>query len=124
MWVAELSLGRHPATGICERRHVTTVGRGWPGEIFYISLDREVMAVWSGPHRTEYRPRRRPLFKVDNLVDVERRLFPSSNAYVSTADGQRFLMASRVRRSQDASNQRCRQLAGVAEPMTMLNAEC
>ena len=67
-------------------------------EIFYISLAREVMAAPFGQDRTglSIGPPHR-LFKVDNLVDVERRLFPSSNAYVSTADGQRFLMASRVR---------------------------
>jgi eukaryotic-like serine/threonine-protein kinase len=67
-------------------------------EIFYISLAKELMAAPFAQGRTGIAvgpPH--VLFKVDNLVDVERRLFPSANAYVSAADGHRFLMAVRVR---------------------------
>ena len=77
-------------------------------EVFYIGGGRELMAVPVGLGSSDLGlGPARALFKVDNLVDVERRLFPSANAYVSAADGRRFLMALKYeipRRLQSASS--------------------
>ena len=67
-------------------------------EVFYVSNDKRLMAV---PLRTGQRGVEpgtpRPLFSVENLVETEQRVMPTSNSYAATVNGQRFLIAVRVR---------------------------
>jgi hypothetical protein len=39
----------------------------------------------------------RPLFEIQNLVETEQRVMPTTNSYAAAFNGQRFLIAVRVR---------------------------
>lgn len=89
VWVADFPDGR-------ERRQVSNGGgklaqwSGTSGELFYVSEDRQLIA------RTfkegEFGPAT-VLFRIPNLNDVDKLLWPSADVYVPSADGQRFLVA-------------------------------
>jgi hypothetical protein len=67
-------------------------------EITYLSDDRRLMAAQfvGGEGRTDVGAPR-ALFHIDNLAEADQLGFPTSNAYVATSDGQRFLVAVRAR---------------------------
>ncbi len=97
VWVASFPSG--------EIRHQVSVGGGtspqWgegSREILYLSDDKRLMATAFGHGETGAdvgAPR--ALFRIETLADVDRGFFPTSNAYVAAANGQRFLVAIRAR---------------------------
>jgi len=66
-------------------------------ELLYVSSDKRLMAV---PFRYQQNEvavgTPQVLFRVDNLAEVDRLVFPTANSYVATSDGQRFLVAERA----------------------------
>jgi Tol biopolymer transport system component len=83
----------------CEtRRQVSTAGGTAPEwsegsqELFYLSLDRNVMAATiSGQNGVQID--QHALFRMPNLIAEGRVLMPTSNNYLATRAGQRFLAA-------------------------------
>jgi hypothetical protein len=77
------------------RRKVSTAGGTlpeWGGsrEILYIADDKQLMScAFDG---TTIGPPR-PLFRIPNLLDIDKFLFPTAGSYVPASDGRRFLIA-------------------------------
>ncbi|MEO6238190.1 MAG: protein kinase [Vicinamibacterales bacterium] len=97
VWVASF-----PAGTI--RRQVSIGGGSSPewgegsAEIVYLSADKHLMAAGVVPRAADIDVTPpRALFQVKGLAGLERLVFPSSNEYVATANGQRFLVAEAVR---------------------------
>ena len=93
VWVASFPAGDEPAASIQWRRNVAAVGCG-SKEIVYISGDKQLMA--SPLHAEEQR--REGRFAERSvphryLIESDRLVWPTSNAYVATSNGQRFLVA-------------------------------
>ncbi len=71
-------------------------GRG-SSEIVYVSDDKRMMSVTvSAVAGTVQVGAPRTLFEIRNMVDVDPAVFPTSNAYVTAANGERFLVAVRA----------------------------
>jgi serine/threonine protein kinase/Tol biopolymer transport system component len=97
VWIASFPSG--------ESRRQVSVGGGtspeWGDgskEIWFISDDKQVMAVSfkaGQPGVDVSTPR--ALFRIGNLVEVDRLAFPTSNVYVVAGNGQRVLAAVRAR---------------------------
>jgi Tol biopolymer transport system component len=97
VWVASFPSG-------ATRRQVSVGGGSSPEwgensqELLYLSDDKRLLATHvtaalttidvSAPH---------VLFQIKNLIEVDRIVFPTSNAYVAAANGQRFLVAETAR---------------------------
>jgi eukaryotic-like serine/threonine-protein kinase len=62
-------------------------------EIIYLSEDRRLIAV---PFNNGVIGNPAPLFAVEKIIHNDRIVLPTANAYVPTADGQRFLVAERA----------------------------
>ena len=62
-------------------------------EIVYLSEDKRLIAV---PFDDGVIGRPEPLFAVEKIIPHDRIVTPTANAYVATADGQRFLVAERA----------------------------
>jgi eukaryotic-like serine/threonine-protein kinase len=97
VWVANFPSG--------SIRRQVSIGGGtqpaWGGsghEIFYVSEDKRLIAttLTSSLSGVEVGAGR-PLFSVENLIDVDRFLIPTANSYAAASDGQRFLLAVRAR---------------------------
>jgi Tol biopolymer transport system component len=97
VWVASFPAG--------DVRRQVSVGGGtspeWGAEgreVFYVSNDKRLIVVpinGGDPGVEVGSPR--PLFVIENLVETEQRVMPTSNSYAATLNGQRFLVAVRVR---------------------------
>ncbi len=95
VWVAAFPSGGN-------RRQVSVAGGAAPewgalgAQIFYISREKQMMAT---PFNAGEAGTPQVLFRVDNLAELldDRLIFPSSNVYSTTLNGQRFLVAVRVR---------------------------
>jgi Tol biopolymer transport system component len=92
VWVADFPSGQNP-------RAITSAGGSLPQwsahgkELVYVTEDKRLVAVpWNdgAPGAPEV------LFHVDNLLDIDRVVMPTTNVYVVTDDGQRFLIAERT----------------------------
>jgi serine/threonine protein kinase/Tol biopolymer transport system component len=97
---AEVWLASFPSGEV--RRHVSTAGGTMPqwgeGELFYLSLDRQLMAVPFATGQSGVNVGTpKALFQMPNLIEEGRLLMPTSNNYVATPDGQRFLAAVSAR---------------------------
>jgi Tol biopolymer transport system component len=84
------------------RRHVSTAGGTMPqwgqGELFYLSLDRQLMAVPVAAGQSAVNVgAAKALFQMPNLIEEGRLLMPTSNNYLATPDGRRFLAAVSAR---------------------------
>jgi serine/threonine protein kinase len=67
-------------------------------EIVYISDDKRLMAAsFSDEKATVNVGTPRTLFRIENLADTDQLAFPTSNTYVATSSGDRFLVAVRAR---------------------------
>jgi Tol biopolymer transport system component len=84
----------------CEtRRQVSTGGGTVPEwgeggkELFYLSLDRHVMAVSMSGYSGADVGATNQLFQMPILIAEGRVIMPTSNNYVATRDGRRFLAA-------------------------------
>ena len=116
VWVASFPAGEH-------RRQVSIGGGTLPQwgeasrEIVYVSDDKQLMAspFHAGNSGVEIGPPK-ALFRITNLIDVDQILWPTSNAYVATSNGQRFLVAVSAPRPSRATDQRHRQLACALDP--------
>ena len=62
-------------------------------EIVYVSEDKRLIAV---PFNDGVVGNPEPLFALERIIDNDRIVMPTANAYVATADGQRFLIAERA----------------------------
>jgi Tol biopolymer transport system component len=97
VWVASFPSG--------EIRQQVSVGGGtspeWgegSTEILYISDNKQMRAAaWSVGESGAKVGEPRTLFHIDNLAEVDRLVFPTSNAYAVAANGHRFLVAVRAR---------------------------
>lgn len=84
------------------RRRVSTAGGTMPrwgdGELFYLSLERQLMAlpVAAGQSGVNVGTPK-ALLQMPNLIEEGRLLMPTSNNYLATPDGRRFLAAVRAR---------------------------
>ena len=67
-------------------------------ELYYISDDKQLMAVRfsAGPSGVELGTPQ-VLFPITDLAELDQLIFPTANAYVAAATGQRFLVAVRAR---------------------------
>ena len=67
-------------------------------EIFYVSNDKQLIVtpLSAGQPGVELGTPR-PLFSIENLVETEQRVMPTSNSYAAAFNAQRFLVAVRVR---------------------------
>jgi len=84
----------------CETRRQLSTGGGtvpeWSEggkELFYLSLDRHVMAVSMSGYSGADVGATNQLFQMPNLIAEGRVIMPTSNNYVATRDGRRFLAA-------------------------------
>jgi Tol biopolymer transport system component len=96
----EVWLARFPSGE--SRRHVSTAGGTMPqwgqGELFYLSLDRQLMAVPVAAGQSAVNVgAAKVLFQMPNLIEEGRLLMPTSNNYLATPDGRRFLAAVSAR---------------------------
>jgi serine/threonine protein kinase len=67
-------------------------------EIIYLSNNQDVMsAPFHGEPSAAEVGTPRSLFQIKDLVEVDRRVIPTTNAYVASPDGKRFLAAVRAR---------------------------
>jgi Tol biopolymer transport system component len=67
-------------------------------ELCYVSDDEQLMAVrFSGGQSGVELGAPQRLFQVSDLAEVDRLIFPTSNAYFAAATGQRFLVAVKAR---------------------------
>ena len=67
-------------------------------ELYYVSNDKQLMAVpFSGGHSGVKVGTPQQLFQVNDLAEVDRLVFPTSNAYAAAPTGQRFLAAVKAR---------------------------
>jgi Tol biopolymer transport system component len=97
VWVASFPSGKI-------RRQVSAGGGTSPqwgegsGEVLYLSDDKRLMAARVSAGQTDLDiSSPRVLFQIRNLVELDRSVFPTSNTYVSAANGRRFLMAVSAR---------------------------
>jgi Tol biopolymer transport system component len=97
VWVASFPSG--------EIRRQVSVGGGtspeWgkdSQEIYYVSKDKRLIAtpLRAGQHGVELGTPL-PLFSIENLVETEQIVMPTCNSYAAAFNGQRFLVAVRVR---------------------------
>jgi serine/threonine-protein kinase len=93
VWVAGFPSGDDP-------RRLSREGGSFPQwtrrgrEIVYVGEDKRLIAV---PFNDGVIGTPEPLFAVENIVDNDRLVTPTANAYVATADGQRLLIAEGAR---------------------------
>jgi serine/threonine protein kinase/Tol biopolymer transport system component len=67
-------------------------------ELYYVSEGTQLMAVrFSGGQSGVELGTPQELFHINDLMELDRLVFPTSNAYVAAATGQRFLVAVRAR---------------------------
>ena len=67
-------------------------------ELYYISDDKHLMAVrFSGRQSGVELGTPQGLFQINDLAELDQLVFPTSNAYLAAATGQRFLVAVRAR---------------------------
>jgi Tol biopolymer transport system component len=97
VWVASFPSGT-------TRQQVSVRGGTLPtwsnasNELYYVSNDKQLMAVrFSGGHAGVKAGTPQRLFQVSDLAEVDRLIFPTSNAYLAAATGQRFLVAVKAR---------------------------
>jgi dipeptidyl aminopeptidase/acylaminoacyl peptidase len=97
VWVASFPSGEI-------RRQVSVGGGSSPEwgedgkEILYVSVDKRFMASRLSAERTDVDVSSpRALFQVKEMLEFDRLVFPTSNAYVAASNGQRFLVAIRAR---------------------------
>jgi serine/threonine protein kinase/Tol biopolymer transport system component len=84
-------------------RHQVSIGGGtspqWSGsakELFYIADEKLVVVSFTAGQAGVELGTRQVLFQIGNLAGVDRLVFPTSNAYAVTSNGQRFLVAVSV----------------------------
>jgi serine/threonine protein kinase/Tol biopolymer transport system component len=97
---AEVWLASFPSGEI--RRPVSTGGGTMPqwggGELFYLSLDSQLMAVPVAAGQGGVNVATpKALFQMPNLIEEGRLLMPTANNYLATPDGRRFLAAVSAR---------------------------
>jgi len=92
VWVASFPSGDNP-------RPLSREGGSLPQwtargkEIVYVSEDKRLIAV---PFNDGVIGNPEPLFALERIIHNDRIVMPTANAYVATADGQRFLIAERA----------------------------
>jgi serine/threonine protein kinase len=92
VWVASFPSGDNP-------RPLSREGGSLPQwtargkEIVYVSEDKRLIAV---PFNDGVIGNPEPLFALESIIHNDRIVTPTANAYVATADGQRFLIAERA----------------------------
>jgi Tol biopolymer transport system component/tRNA A-37 threonylcarbamoyl transferase component Bud32 len=95
VWVASFPSG--------EVRRQVSVGGGmapeWGAgstEIIYLADDQRLMAAPFSATQTRGAEAPRALFRLENLAEIDQFVFPTSNVYVATSNGERFLVAVRA----------------------------
>jgi Tol biopolymer transport system component len=92
VWVASFPSGHDP-------RPLSRQGGSLPQwtaggkEIVYLSENKRLIAV---PFNNGVIGNPEPLFAIEKIIHTDRIVMPTANAYVPTADGQRFLVADRA----------------------------
>ena len=92
VWVADFPSGENA-------RVLSRQGGSFPQwsalgkELVYVDEDKQLVAV---PFNDGIAGNPQILFGVEQLADVDRIVFPTTNAYVATEDGRRFLVAERA----------------------------
>jgi serine/threonine protein kinase len=92
VWVADFPSGENP-------RVLSRQGGSFPQwsalgkELVYVDEDKQLVAV---PFNGGVAGNPQVLFRVEQLVDIDRIVMPTANAYVATEDGQRFLVSVRA----------------------------
>ena len=67
-------------------------------EIVYVADDRQLMAApFHARSGGVEIGAPKALFRIANLIDIDQLLWPTSNAYLATSNGRRFLVAESAR---------------------------
>jgi serine/threonine protein kinase/Tol biopolymer transport system component len=93
VWVADFPSGEHPRALSRDGGSLPQWSAGGK-ELVYVTEDKRLVAV---PFDNGVAGTPAVLFHVDNLLDIDRFVMPTANVYVPTGNGQRFLVAERVR---------------------------
>jgi len=92
VWIADFPSGEHPRALSRDGGSLPQWSAGGK-ELVYVTEDKRLVAV---PFNDGVAGTPAVLFRVDNLLDIDRFVLPTANVYVPTGNGQRFLVAERT----------------------------